>query len=188
MIKRNQINNIMEKEIVTSITIISKSFRTIIEICQDPEFRKFVQKNVNALHKQRHERPVAGEGRYYAKTGYDYLQNDNELSTAYFADAFPDIYIKRSSLSSAKRAIIAQSCFPAITETIKHYEVVVSVGDKLSVKDQRAKLQVLALDNSACTIKVRMLKVTEVWPIDRFVKSLEQGDISVVKPIIITTK
>ena len=130
--------------------------------------------------KQRRERADAPAGYHYKKDGLDMLINDG-ANYVYFISNFPDIYAKVSNISSARRDVISFVCNNAVAETLDHYDISVTVCDKFHVKEQRAKLKVIDIKHEDSSITIEMLKKRETWPIQKFVESVSDGTLTLIK-------
>ena len=109
------------------------------------------------------------------------LINDGLCNYVYFINNFPDIYAKVSSISSARRDVIIFVCNNAIKETLEHYDIAVTSGDKFNVKESRAKLKVISIKQEDSNITIEMLKKRETWPIQKFVESVSDGTLTLFK-------
>lgn len=164
-----------------SIKIRIKSFNSIEEVVSDDIFVDRVKHYLSNVLKQRKERAEAPVGYHYKKDGLDLLMNDGNANYVYFINNYPDIYNKVSNITSARRDVISFVCSNAAKETFEHYDVNVTAGDKFNVKESKAKLKVISIKQENNTVTVEMLKKRETWPIQKFVSSLVDGTLTLIK-------
>lgn len=167
-----------------SIKIRLKSFNSIDEVVNDTFFVARVKYHLSEVLKQRHARPAAPIGYHYKKDGLDMLVNESNANYVYFINNFPDIYAKVSNISSARRDVISFVCNNAVAETLDHYDITVIAGNKFHVKESRAKLKVIDIKQEDSTITIEMLKKRETWPIQKFVNSVSDGTLTLIKEIV----
>ena len=163
------------------IKIRLKSFNSIDEVVSDEFFVDRVKHHLSVVLKKRRERQEPPVGYHYKKDGLDMLINDGLCNYVYFIKNFPDIYAKVSNISSARRDVIIFVCNNAIKETLEHYDIAVTSGDKFNVKESRAKLKVISIKQEDSNITIEMLKKRETWPIQKFVESVSDGTLTLFK-------
>ena len=164
-----------------SIKIRLKSFNTIDEVVNDTFFVARVKHHLGEVLKQRLKRPEAPVGYHYKKDGLDLLIQDELITSKYFINNYADIYNKVSSITSARREVISFVCSKAVNDTLNHYDIDVTAGDKFNVKESRAKLKVIEIKQENNTVTIEMLKVRETWPISKLVESVSDGTLTLIK-------
>lgn len=167
-----------------SIKIRLKSFNSIEEVVNDEFFVDRVKHYLGEILKQRHVRKEPPAGYHYKKDGLDMLMNESNANYLYFINNFPDIYAKVSNISSARREVISFVCSNAVRETLDHYDINVIADNKFNVKESRAKLKVISIKQEDNTITIEMLKKRETWPIQKFVESVSDGTLTLIKEIV----
>jgi len=164
-----------------AINIRLKSFNSIEEMVKDNYFVDRVKYYLDEILRQRFLREDAPAGYRYKKDGLDLLIQDELATSKYFINNYPNIYNKISSITSARRNVIEFVCGKAVNDTLNNYKINVTVGDKFNVKESRAKLKVIDIKQEDNTITIEMLKKRETWPISKFVESVIDGTLTLIK-------
>lgn len=164
-----------------SIKIRLKSFNSIDEVVNDTLFVARVKYHLEKVLVERVGRKDPPAGYHYKKDGLDMLMNEDNANHVYFINNFPDIYAKVSNISSARRDVISFVCNNAVAETLDHYDITVTSGNKFHVKESRAKLKVIDIKQEDSTVTIEMLKQRETWPIQKFVESVSDGTLTLIK-------
>jgi hypothetical protein len=171
----------METNKPVEIFINLKNFNNIEEVMAYPLTKEKVEEQIEHLRKERRTRPLPPPGRRYVRDAVDIMMDENELNTDFMIDHYLGVYHKVSNIPYSKRQVMHFICQNAINAVIRSLHVSIKEGDKLNVEGSKAKLNIIKFDKEKNTVKVMMLKKTEVWGIDQLATSLVRGDLSIIK-------
>ena len=171
----------METNKPVEIFITLKSFKDVRDIMSYPLTRDKIEEQINELKKERRTRPEPPPGRHYVRNGIDMMMEQNEFNTDFMMEHYLDVYYKVIYMPRSKREVMHFICQNAFNAVIRSLHVSIKEGDKLNVEGSKAKLNIIKFDKEKNTVKVMMLKKTEVWGIDQLATSLVRGDLSIIK-------
>lgn len=100
---------------------MSKELKTIKDIIEDAKFIETVGKSIEAIKKDRRNRPEPKPGYRYRRDAIDTLQDQGNFNRDFFILNIPDVWVKRSSLNSKTRQVIEYVCNMALFHTKEYY-------------------------------------------------------------------
>ena len=165
------------KQSVIQLRIELKKFDSIEEIMAYPLMKERVGHHVHELWKSRVNRPTPPAGMRYVKDTVDVMIDQNELTTSFMMKHYADVHNKVSSIPGVRRHIMTHVCSSAINDVLKSCTVALKQGDKLNVKEQRAKLTIIYIDQEKREITVMFKKLKETWTINKFVNDVLDGEL-----------
>lgn len=101
--------------------IVIERFKTISEIVSDQIFIKNVMSTIDDLRNQRLNRPEPREGFRYRRDWYYQMSDAGNFNANYFVENIENIWLKKSSITSATRKVIDWVCGDALRKTLEHY-------------------------------------------------------------------
>lgn len=165
-----------EKSVV-QLRIQLKKFNSIEEIMNDNIMKQRLNHYVKQIRDSRNDRPDPKPGYHYKKDAVDVMMNENELTTPFMLLHYADVHNKVSSIPSSKRKVMEFLFSSAVSDVFEHYTIHIKQGDKLNVKDVKAKLNIISINQEKGDVIVEMKKVTETWPIKQLVNDIMSGNI-----------
>ncbi len=169
------------KQSVISLRIQMEVFNTIKDVMAYPMTRERIGHYVQELRKSRINRPASPQGMHYKKDTVDVMIDENELTTPFMMEYYADVHNKISSIPGVRRQVMTHICNQAIKDVLESCIVFIKQGDKLKVKDSRAKLTILNIIQETGTVKVEFKKLREEWPIDKLVRDIKEGGLCLMK-------
>lgn len=154
---------------------LERKFSSIEELLSNEDFLPYLENEVSSFINQRLNRPELPHGKRYVRDAVDTMLAEGEITTSFMLEYYPHIYHKISSMPSAKRDVVSHICSNAINKFIQETTIYVEEFSKLNVRDSKAKLKVLSIDNGEQKVKIEFLKKRETWNIGKLVKKIEDG-------------
>lgn len=165
------------KQSVIQLRIELKRFDSIEEIMAYPLTRDRIAYYVRKLIDSRMLRPAPPVGAHYKRDVVDVMIDDNELTTPFMMMYYADVHNKVSSIPGVRRNVMSYICQKAINDVLKACTLMLKQGDKLNVKDQRAKLTISYIDQEKSEIIIMFKKLKETWAINKFVNEVLAGEL-----------
>lgn len=165
------------KQSVIQLRIELKKFNSIEEIMHYPLTRDRITYHVRKLRDSRMLIHALSAGAHYKRDTIDVMIDDNELTTPFMMIHYADVHNKVSSIPGVRRNVMTNVCQKAINDVLKSCTVALKQGDKLNVKDQRAKLTISYIDQEKSEITVMFKKLKETWAINKFVNEVLAGEL-----------
>lgn len=154
---------------------LQRKFSSIEELMSNEDFLPYLQKEVNAITSKRLNRAEPPAGMHYKRTAIDQMMEASELNVNFMLEYYPHIHRKISSMPSAKRDVVSYICGNAINKFMDETTIHLEEYSKLNVKDSKAKLKILSIDDKKNQVKIEFLKKRENWDIGEIVKKIEDG-------------
>lgn len=154
---------------------LQRNFSSIEELLSSEDFLPYLEKEVSSVRTKRLNRPEPPHGKRYVRDAVDTMLAEGEITTSFMLEYYPHIYRKISSMPSARRDVVSYICDNAIDKFMNETTIHIEENSKLFVKDSKAKIKVLSIDNEKEQVKIEFLKKRETWDIGELVKKIEDG-------------
>lgn len=182
-----------------SIEIMTKSFKTIEDVTNDPKFLIMLGEAISSENKRMSKSLANAQkaakdfpGQYLPKlkrSVYDTINDEGHLNPSYISERFLEINEKRCSLPTNVREYIVKLCQEAIKLMVSSYSVKLHEGMVFATRNISARGYIKLLHNDGIVVQ-RTLKdkegnftfKEEQWPYQATALLFESGKYYVPEP------
>ena len=158
-----------------SIEITLKDYTHVAHVLADSGLINATNNAVNNIFHKLRNRPLLPKGEVYIKTLYEKMNDDGQLDAEFLIQEYVEIRMKKSNLSSQRRAVVSNVVEEAIIELLDQNKLTVVPGSVFAVRNSRARMKVVSIDNEEETLVISFKKKRETWSFIKLIDGIRSN-------------
>ena len=158
-----------------SIEITLKDYTHVAQVLADSGLINATNNAVNNIFHRLRNRPLLPKGEVYIKTLYEKMNDDGQLDAEFLIQEYAEIRMKKSNLSSQRRAVVSDVVEEAINELLDQNKLTVVPGSVFAVRNSRARMKVVSIDNEEETLVISFKKKRETWSFIKLIDGIRSN-------------
>ena len=158
-----------------SIEVTLKDYTHVAHVLADSKLINTTNNAVNNIFHKLRNRPLLPKGEVYIKTLYEKMNDDGQLDAEFLIQEYAEIRMKKSNLSSQRRAVVADVVEEAINELLDQNKLTVVPGSVFAVRNSRARMKVVSIDNEEETLIISFKNKRETWSFIKLVDGIRNN-------------
>lgn len=158
-----------------SIEVTLKDYTHVAQVLADSGLINATNNAVNNIFHKLRNRPLLQKGEVYIKTLYEKMNDDGQLDAEFLIQEYAEIRMKKSSLSSQRRAVVVDVVEQAIQELLDQNKLTIVPGCVFGVRNERARMKVVSIDNEEETLVISFKKKRETWSFIKLIDGIRSN-------------
>lgn len=161
-----------------SIEVTLKDYTHVAQVLADSKLIDTTNNVINAIFHSLRNRPALPKGEVYIKSLYEKMNDDDQFNAEFLIQEYAEIRMKKSNLSSQRRAVVADVVEQAIQELLDQNKLTIVPGCIFSVRNERARMKVVSIDNEEETLVISFKKKRETWSFIKLIDGIRSNVIT----------
>lgn len=158
-----------------SIEVTLKDYTHVAQVLADSKLIDTTNNVINAIFHSLRNRPALPKGEVYIKSLYEKMNDDDQFNAEFLIQEYAEIRMKKSNLSSQRRAVVADVVEEAIQELLDQNKLTIVPGCIFSVRNERARMKVVSIDNEEETLVISFKKKRETWSFIKLIDGIRSN-------------
>ena len=158
-----------------SIEVTLKDYTHVAQVLADSKLIDTTNIVINATFHRLRNRPTLPKGQVYIKSLYEKMNDDDQFNAEFLIQEYAEIRMKKSNLSSQRRAVVADIVEQAINELLDQNKLTVVPGSVFAVHNERARMKVVSIDNEEETLVISFKKKRETWSFIKLIDGIRSN-------------
>ena len=158
-----------------SIEVTLKDYTHVAQVLADSGLINATNNAVNNIFHKLRNRPLLPKGEVYIKTLYEKMNDDGQLDAEFLIQEYAEIRMKKSNLSSQRRVVVADVVEEAINELLDQNKLTVVPGSVFAVRNSRARMKIVSIDNEEETLVISFKKKRETWSFIKLINGIRSN-------------
>ena len=109
------------------------------------------------------------------ETQNESMNDDDQFNAEFLIQQYAEIRMKKSSLSSQRRAVVVDVVEQAIQELLDQNKLTIVPGCVFSVRNERARMKIVSIDNKNETLVISFKNKRETWSFIKLVDGIRSN-------------
>lgn len=162
-----------------SIEITLKVYTHVAQALADSKLIDTTNNVINAIFHSLRNRPILPKGEVYIKSLYEKMNDDDQFNAEFLIQEYIEIRMKKSNLSSQRRAVVADVVEQALQELLDQSKLTIVPGFIFIVKNERALLKIIGVDKENNEVIISFKKKKETWDITKLIEGINSNVLTV---------
>lgn len=158
-----------------SIEVTLKDYTHVAQVLADSKLIDTTNNVINATFHRLRNRPLLPKGEVYIKTLYEKMNDDDQFNAEFLIQEYTEIRMKKSNLSSQRRAVVADIIEQAIIELVDQNKLTIVPGCIFSVRNERARMKIVSIDNKNEDLVISFKNKRETWPFIKLIDGIRSN-------------
>ena len=158
-----------------SIEVTLKDYAHVAHVLADSKLIDTTNNVIDATFQRLRNRPILPKGEVYIKSLYEKMNDDDQFNAEFLIQQYAEIRMKKSNLSSQRRAVVVDVVEQAIQELLDQNKLTIIPGSIFSVRNERARMKIVSIDNEEETLVISFKKKRETWSFIKLIDGIRSN-------------
>lgn len=158
-----------------SIEVTLKDYTHVAQVLADSKLIDTTNIVINATFHRLRNRPALPKGQVYIKSLYEKMNDDDQFNAEFLIQEYAEIRMKKSNLSSQRRAVVADVVEQALQGLLDQSKLTIVPGCVFAVRNERARMKVVSIDNEEETLVISFKKKRETWSFIKLIDGIRSN-------------